>query len=459
MSIAIGSAERHLLQDSELRFLVRGVSWLAQTVNLSGDQVLGLLAERLSADQSLELVAFALTVDSTEQRRAEEAVVELLAVLPRVTRRQVTWRDEPGRHVDWARTALARATSERLDYANVTHAESLDLPAIGALKALALRWSSLLDQLAGREERVARSLRLANAAAIDVGHPALWGTAVAHRLRRRHAREVRAIERANELWNALRGEALGTELKRAFEELSSRGLTARNADVLLEWSVSLAVAGAAVANGWHARIEAGGARAERQRERLLLEREGLQAEVYKGYLHGADGQRVAFDDRLIALFKQAGLDGTGIQPDIVVTFSDGVGQLAHVIGDAKRSIHDDKSLYLRSAIRTMTEYLYAYGPVLPDEVACTIFALQGVASIAGNAPASAPDAPGWGTEVARILESTANLPAVLCLDLRHFGDEAVMAAWWRRVETICRARLTPPQTPPPTPSDQHPPSR
>lgn len=179
----------------DIELFVDNVAWYAVEARLRVADLAALVAGRL-VGVSRQRLAKRLRVDSPEQLRAEQALVELCSQSFTRRTRTVVWKDQIERNVDWVRTSVAGASATRRAYAHVRHLDVPDASVYSALAGLASTWMALceVDPPSSRYQALAGAR--ARAERLARGRSTGWTSAAEAQLVKVRPESGRAIGRA-----------------------------------------------------------------------------------------------------------------------------------------------------------------------------------------------------------------------------------------------------------------------
>lgn len=432
----------------DLRLFASHVGWLVEALDLQADELLELLAPRFHYD--FDLLRSALIVNAPEMQAAEVALCELLRRGVTHLRRDLCWTAEPGREVDWCRTALEAPIRGPAEFATVAWRPRVDPVLMGALASLAIRWRTVLSRLPNATRCEERVLALDRAAGSTSAPPQVWSEAVARRLRTIDPDCARVIQLGINLWAQLRGAHLRRQLEATFRTQSLGEWRPDNVDNLFEWTGSLVVARAAVGEGWKL-LPWDGLAVNRGYPDLRLSNGQDVCRISKGRPRDGVGRDLAkaghaAGDRLSKLIQATGNEATGGQPDIVLTFwrlSD-PSRVVTFLADAKRNTEGDGKRYLADSIAKGLVYASAYRDYVYTNPICTLFFYKAVRRVLGvdtTGPRST-----WEPDLVEKIGTCAEFPEVLAFDLTHAGPNedgtsTSLRAWFRRLAADARRGL------------------
>lgn len=350
--------------------------------------------------EGVDVLSRLIPLDHPRQLAAESAVIAWLKKPPSVREIQVRRSDTIERSVDWVDTWVR--SEGPIPYPYTLRGREAVEPkrVVSALQGLASGWSAVLKLFPENAKRRDRASALDQ---VSQSGPFRAYTIAEDRLLRSPRLGSEMV--ANAVRNALgiMGLSLARDpeqerdnLGRACQELYHR-LKAKNLNDLLEVSVRLAIARAALSanqedhvtpgSGW--KLDALARPKGKEGKPVMVLRAGDLTCVIAKRKPVHAGKPV--EDTLSLAGRGLGLNTQGNQPDVVLTFSlVGTDRQITVLGDAKRNASSDGQLYLSKSLELAAVYAVSYreamklrfsdkadvafeGPVMP---AMTLFMLQ-----------------------------------------------------------------------------------
>jgi hypothetical protein len=416
--------------------------------------LLGWVGARLSPE-AVDRLRGRLPLETSEQKAAEQAVVQLLQAGLVSPQRRTRVSETIERSVDWSRTWTETLTHPPCVYYAIDSPPQSDRRLLAALASLAWSWSSILRSFGWQPGHQARASQLAEAHRLWRHlSPGNYGSTEERRLLRVNRPAALAIGTARRFWSRRFGAEEGAHgaLRRMAEWLSETD--ASNKDTLLELTASLSIARAATLASPEDRVDGqpwalDSIKVSRSKYPSMQLRSGnLLCRIEKGVPKIPGGGQLS--DRIGPVLAGLCLDSTGNQPDIVLVFhlASQPERFLIALADAKRNMKDDGTGYLRSSVEVAMVYMVSYGhgmrlslgreahhqfagALLPG---VTLFCRQAARHHDGKKELISVDerVAFWRSAGA---ESAPRLPVVAAFDLDHFGcgssawNAPILAAW------------------------------
>lgn len=366
------------------------INWFCTQYDLTLDELLGHIAVRLKAeDENLQIIRMDMLIDHPLQRQAENLVVEFIERhAMTVQKRKTVFTTYPTRSTDWSLTHIDHLTGRVGEYRVTDRHRVPDLKLRMGLANLLDRWISLLGLLPS-DDRHDRRQKIQLTRQKLPAQQCPWSFGLTKQLSSLDKATGDAVSACLYHWErpAMRGQELGKYFGQSLEnwEQKNQPLVARNNDNLFEWIIAMKIARSACHSGW--RLEKTHNHMEQAKYGdILLSHEShknFRLRISKGT--PKDGNRkdlsnnsVNFLDTVARIGRRHGLNSTGFEPDVVLTFFDQTnsGKVVTFLADAKNNPTGDGADYLRSQIKTAAIYVYSYGEILFHTPKCTLFFWQ-----------------------------------------------------------------------------------
>lgn len=409
--------------------------WYCKDADLTLDELIGHLANRVTEPDEWRTIRYAIYVDDPVQLEAENALASLVQCMPKRHQTIRRWTAEPGRDVDWAQTFLASKSSRPGEFCTLVRTQVPDLHLLQALAGLASRWRRILEVVPHAANKSFREARLREVGAALHPRQIPWSLATARQLQRVDRFAASKIESAMQMWEGpgSRGDALAKRFEQWLNRDQGHGLKALNEDTLFEWTVALAIAKTAVAEERWSLAKTRFAGNETKYGEILLSQEDWRLRISKGKPRDIDGNILNrhCDDLITNAQKQAGLNPTGFQPDVVLSFfqQNIPKSLVTFLADAKRNDEGNGRNYISPSIQKAAVYVLALEKFLYCKPYCTLFFQQGIDKVA-NINSKTQD------HLTTLVNKLANsvdaftFPEILCLDSRMMYQEHLVLKHW-----------------------------
>jgi hypothetical protein len=419
--------------------------WYCAAADLTMDEFIGHLAKRIPEPDQWKKIRFAMQIDDPVQLDAEDALVALVKSIPERSRTIRRWSAEPGRNVDWAQTWLAAKTTRPGEFCSLIQTPTLDLQLLHALAGLAYRWRRILEVVpfaTGKERRISQ---LRDVEAVLPRRQTPWSLAIARRLKRIDGAAASTIESAMQMWEGAgnRGEALSNQFNKWLKTDRVRDLKALNEDTLFEWTVALAIARTAVKKEMWSMIPTRLTGKEAKYGDVMLKRGDWRLRIAKGKPLDSVGNvlNAQGEDIVTLAQKQAGLNPTGFQPDVVLSFfkENEPESLVTFLADAKRNGEGDGRGYISASIQKAAVYVYVFQKWLHHQPYCTLFFWQGVQKVISLPAGTAVELKTLASVISSNI-SEKYLPEILCFDSRMMAESSdILAAWLSQLAKLSGA--------------------
>jgi hypothetical protein len=411
---------------NDIELFVEQATWLAPHLS---QPTIGAFACWLAPwlrDGSKHALEALYRLNHPEQQAAESALIEVLEAVPERSAHRFVIRDDCGRNTDWPSTLALAYPFPPTRFVDQRSTDQ-DRGLLAGLATIGRQWSWLLTEYGQFTAAHSRAARLTAAARGFAQGP----LTPAHL--RRLARLPRLGDSADRLRRALElmsvplttPQARSTLVQLCEQLLRQGRASLDNQDDALEASVILCIARAAEGLGW--RIVTAQADQIRPKPTLKLSRAKLRCAISKGKFEypGQPKRRVV--DALALLERTSlGLNSTGRQPDVVISFwnVEAPENVFFCIADAKRNESGDGVGYLKKSIVAMTAYMVAFAeplqvqlsaqaggltaPVMPT---ATLFLRQGAHSATTK----------LGSRESGVLQRRDRQPWLACLDADDYA--------------------------------------
>lgn len=382
------------------------------------------------------------------QRAAEIELIELLQAAPRRLEQRVRIDDQAGRLTDWPSTLTLAHPLAPARFVQQSRSSELDNGLLAGLATIGRQWSYMLVEYGDQMEEHKRVQDLRKAT-----RPFGRGQLTLAHLRRlgrlpQAESKLRSLRQALELMTLpLTAPQSVSAIETLAARLSAMGSELENQNDALEVSVILSIARAAQNLGWS--IAHANADRVRPKPRLALAKGDLRCTITKGrFEYPAEPKRQAIDALRRLETVELGLNSTGRQPDVVISFWNvhAPEDVYFCIADAKRNQSGDGVAYLKNAIVSMTAYMVSFSEPLR---ACLS------AEVGGFAAPLMPTATLFLQQAAFVHNEEARETAVgrsrnpawlATLDARHYAmaedgvwHDKYVRAWFQRISD-CAAR-------------------